>query len=133
MEQLKDPTRAYVLFLAGALLVCREFVAPGRVLPGALGAILLAWALYGLLIWPWSWYGSSSIALAAILAILYAASGSRWLPYMAAFAFATGSTLLIVVSPGIHPVAAVFGGAVMFLACWLLRCAYLARANKRRT
>jgi membrane-bound serine protease (ClpP class) len=69
LSTLLDPNLVSLLFLAGLLGVGFEIFHPGVVLPGALGAVSLLTALFGLSILPLSWGGLALVALGVGLLI----------------------------------------------------------------
>jgi len=99
LQLVATPDRAWLMLLAGSLLLSREFIAPGRVLPGVLGGVAMVLAVHALLTggyrlnsagagmlggalmllvlqarWPrpWCWVGTGA-------ASVLAAAGARWL------------------------------------------------------
>ena len=69
LSTLLDPNLVSLLFLAGLLGIGFEIFHPGVVLPGALGAISLLTALFGLSVLPLSWGGLALVALGVGLLI----------------------------------------------------------------
>lgn len=93
---ITDPSVAYVLLLLGAYGIFFEFVNPGFVLPGVVGAIALVVALYALQLLPINYAGLALIFLGIIFMALEA-----FIPSYGALgiggivALATGSILLL--------------------------------------
>jgi membrane-bound serine protease (ClpP class) len=65
--QLSDPNIAFLLLLVGALGVFWEMHAPGMIVPGLIGVILICASAYGLYEDTPTWYGLLLLALALIL------------------------------------------------------------------
>jgi membrane-bound serine protease (ClpP class) len=70
MSALADPNVAFFLFVLGALGLYVEFSAPGLIVPGVAGAILLLLALSALSVLPIYWGGVALLILAFVLFIL---------------------------------------------------------------
>jgi hypothetical protein len=100
------PDRAWLVLLAGSLLIARECVAPGRVLPGILGGILILTAGYHL---PSALPG---LVVAAVCLVLQARHRALYLPsFAAAIAAIVGARQAGVGWPaalGSAPVVAIF-------------------------
>jgi membrane-bound serine protease (ClpP class) len=62
-----DPNVAFVLLVLGALGIYWEMHAPGMIVPGILGVLLVCAGAYGLYQDAPSWYGLTLLALAALL------------------------------------------------------------------
>jgi membrane-bound serine protease (ClpP class) len=67
---LLDPNLISLLFLAGLAGIGFEIFHPGIVLPGALGAVCLLMALFGLAILPIEWTGLGLVLLGAALLLI---------------------------------------------------------------
>lgn len=129
---MTGPSAAFVLSLLGILGIYTEFIWPGRIVPGLLGAAVLVCGCYFL-----SRHSPSSIGLVllAIAAALFIAE-SLYRTYFLAGALATaclavGACKLFNRAPGIEPriaipVSIAFGGVTMFLGSAAKR----ARRNK---
>jgi membrane-bound serine protease (ClpP class) len=65
--QLSDPNVAFLLLLVGALGVLWEMHAPGMIVPGVIGVVLICASAYGLYEDTPTWYGLFLLALALIL------------------------------------------------------------------
>lgn len=81
------PDRAWLVLLTGILLVTREFAAPGRILPGVLGAIAIFTAGNALREYQLSPAGLTAVAAAFALTTLQAFRRWMWLPGAAAAGF----------------------------------------------
>jgi membrane-bound serine protease (ClpP class) len=64
---LADPNLAFLLLVLGALCVYWEVHAPGMVLPGLLGVLLICTGAYGIYQDSPTWYGLTLLVLAIIL------------------------------------------------------------------
>jgi membrane-bound serine protease (ClpP class) len=64
---LTDPNVAFVLLILGALGIYWEMHAPGMIVPGVLGLLLVCAGAYGLYQDAPSWYGLTLLALAVLL------------------------------------------------------------------
>jgi membrane-bound serine protease (ClpP class) len=67
LSTILDPNLLSILFLAGIIGIGFEIFHPGIVLPGALGAVSLLLALYGLAVLPTSWTGLGLVVLGIVL------------------------------------------------------------------
>jgi membrane-bound serine protease (ClpP class) len=70
LSTLLDPNLISLLFLAGLAGIGFELFHPGVVLPGALGAVSLLLALFGLAILPIEWTGLALVLLGAALLLI---------------------------------------------------------------
>jgi membrane-bound serine protease (ClpP class) len=70
LNVLIDPNLLFLLFFAGIAGLGFEIFHPGVVLPGALGAVSLVLALFGLSVLPTSWGGAVLILLALVLFVI---------------------------------------------------------------
>lgn len=64
---LADPNLAFLLLIVGALGVYWELHAPGMVVPGVIGVVLMCLGAYGLYQDSPTWYGLTLLALAILL------------------------------------------------------------------
>ena len=132
LANLSNPNRAYIVLLGGMLLVFREFLHPGRVLPGLVGALFASGAVYGLLEAGCTWYGVSLVAVAVALTAAQFRVESNWLAAVSAAVFALGSWLLVAPPRQISWPAALLGLPFMLVANYLVRAAGRARRGKRQ-
>lgn len=115
-----SPDRAWLTLLAGSLLIARECVAPGRVIPGLLGAIMLITAAYHL--------PAAVPGLAATAGLLYlqARREAYFLPAVGAAIVAT----LTARRAGTGWAAALASAAVIAALALLIRIGMLAHKKK---
>ncbi len=67
LAALADPNLAFLIFVLGALGVYWELHAPGMILPGIIGVVLMCLGAYGLSQDSPTWYGLTLLALAVLL------------------------------------------------------------------
>lgn len=72
LAAIADPNVALLLLVLGALGVYAEFSAPGMVVPGVVGAVLILLGLTALSVFPIDWLGAGLMALALIFFVLEA-------------------------------------------------------------
>ncbi len=72
LQGISNPDIAYILLSLGVIGLILEFIHPGAILPGVVGAIALILAFYSLAVLEASWAGVFFIILAFILFILEA-------------------------------------------------------------
>jgi membrane-bound serine protease (ClpP class) len=70
MSALADPNISFLLLVLGVLGLYIEFSAPGTILPGVAGAILLLLALSALSVLPIYWGGVALLVLAIVMFVL---------------------------------------------------------------
>jgi membrane-bound serine protease (ClpP class) len=134
MAALSDPNLAFILLILGALGIYVEFSAPGLILPGVAGGILVLLSLSALAILPIHWGGAALLILAFALFILEAKFASHGiLGTGGAVAMVLGAVLLIDAPPEMRiqwPVAVSvtlpFALITMFLVALVIR----ARSSK---
>lgn len=96
LSAIADPNMALLLLVLGALGVYAEFSAPGLVLPGVLGAILLLLGLAALAMFPIGWLGASLVILGLAFFVMEAKFATHGiLTAGGAVAMLLGSLLLI--------------------------------------
>jgi membrane-bound serine protease (ClpP class) len=90
---LTDPNIAFAALVIGSLLIYVELCAPGRIVPGAVGAILVLLALSALSALPIRWWGAGLLLLAIALFALEARVAMYGIP--GGIAMVAGAVLLI--------------------------------------
>jgi membrane-bound serine protease (ClpP class) len=132
---ITNPTVAYLLILVGIYALIFEFMNPGIVLPGVVGAIALLVALYALHLLPVNYAGLALMVLGIAFMVAEAflpAFGS--LGVGGIIAFVLGSIMLIEDTelPGFDiPLALIAGVAAASAAFLIFVLGMLARSRKR--
>lgn len=126
------PDRAWLVLLAGALLIARECTGPGRILPGLIGGIAVLTAGNALLEFGFTATGLLLLAVAMLLGWLEAVRGRYHIPMMAAAVCTVFAARLLVAPPWqISWAAAAAGAPVMAILAWLASVGVRARRNKQ--
>jgi membrane-bound serine protease (ClpP class) len=132
---LVNPNIALLLLVGGALLIYLEFNAPGTIVPGALGTLMVLLAIFGLNLLPIRYTAVLLLVAALALLMLEAKFGGHGALAIAGIICLTFGTLTLVAAPvpemGISPwvalaVSAAFGAITVFL----VRLAVRARRRK---
>jgi membrane-bound serine protease (ClpP class) len=132
---LVNPNIALLLLVGGALLIYLEFNAPGTIVPGALGTLMVLLAVFGLNLLPIRYTAVLLLVAALALLMLEAKFGGHGALAIAGIICLTFGTLTLVAAPvpemGISPwvalaVSAAFGAITVFL----VRLAVHARRRK---
>ncbi|QAU35437.1 nodulation protein NfeD [Janthinobacterium sp. 17J80-10] len=131
---ITDPSIALLLMTIGIYGLLFEFMIPGAVVPGVLGAVCLVIALYGLQLLPVNYAG-----LALILLGLSFMAAEAFLPSFGALglggiaAFAAGALLLIdTEAPGFGVPPALVGGLALLSALLAVTMTGIAVKTRRR-
>ncbi|HEY6987099.1 MAG TPA: hypothetical protein VH369_01880 [Bryobacteraceae bacterium] len=122
------PNVAFVLVIFGLLAIYWEFLRPGRIYPGMLGAAGLLWGVWSLWrISPTS-AGLKWLTVAAVLFLVESCWNTRYLAGL-------GGTATVILSAYTHHVALYLavplGLAFGCITIWLAAAAKRARRNKR--
>jgi membrane-bound serine protease (ClpP class) len=134
---LVDPNIALLLLVGGALLIYLEFNAPGTIVPGALGTLMVLLAVFALNLLPIRYTAVLLLVAAMVLLLLEAKFGGHGALAIAGIVCLTFGALTLVAAPvpemGISPlvaiaVSAAFGAITVFL----VRLAVRARKRKAR-
>ena len=135
---LVNPNIALLLLVGGALLIYLEFNAPGTIVPGALGTLMVLLAIFALDLLPIRYTAVLLLVAAMVLLILEAKVGGHGALAIAGIVCLTFGTLTLVAAPvpemNVSPwvaiaVSAAFGAITVFL----VRLAVRARRRKART
>jgi membrane-bound serine protease (ClpP class) len=136
LQVITNPSVAYLLILVGIYALIFEFMNPGLILPGVVGAISILLALYALHLLPVNYAG-----LALILLGIAFMAGEAFLPAFGALgvgglvAFVLGSLMLIdedTTLPEFQiPYALIAGVAVASAGFLILVLGMLARSRRR--
>jgi len=135
MDRLMDPNLAVLLLLAGALLIYLEFNAPGTIIPGAVGTLLVVLALFSLNLLPVRYTSLALIAGALILMVLEAKFPSHGVLALTGIIALILGTLTLVAGPipemRVQLATAIATGVAFgAITTFLIRIAWRARRNK---
>ncbi len=134
LELVATPDRAWLTFLAGSILLAREFVAPGRVVPGVLGGLGLVLGVFGLTRYPVSPVGVAVLILTLAILVAQAWWPSPYPGAVTAAAAGTVSAQYLLESPfRVSLPAALVTAPVAVVLAWLIFVARRAFINKVRT
>jgi membrane-bound serine protease (ClpP class) len=134
---LVDPNIALLFLVGGALLIYLEFNAPGTIVPGALGTLMVLLGVFGLNLLPIRYTAVLLLVAAMVLLLLEAKFGGHGALAIGGIVCLTFGMLTLVAAPvpemGISPlvaisVSAAFGAITVFL----VRLAVRARRRKSR-
>jgi membrane-bound serine protease (ClpP class) len=134
---LVDPNIALLMLVGGALLIYLEFNAPGTIVPGALGTLMVLLAIFGFDLLPIRYTAVLLLIAAMVLLLLEAKFGGHGALAIAGIVCLTFGMLTLVAAPvpemGISPgmaisVSAAFGAITVLL----VRLAVRARKRKSR-
>ena len=137
LSWLVNPNIAMLLLVGGALLIYLEFNAPGTIVPGALGTLMVLLAIFGLNLLPIRYTALMLLAAAFVLMLLEAKFGGHGVLGVAGVICLAFGTLTLVAAPvpemGISPLVALgvsagFGAITVLL----MRVAVLSRRMKTR-
>lgn len=129
MNALENPDRAWIVFLIGMILVYRECSAPGRVLPGVLGAVGVCISVYSLFQHPWHAEALIAILVGAGLLIVQVFRWYSWIPGAAAAILITLGVNRLT-DPSISPLLSGLSIPLSGITIFLLRTGLMARRNK---
>lgn len=134
---LVNPNIALLLLVGGALLIYLEFNAPGTIVPGALGTLLVLLGIFGLNLLPIRYTAVALLVAAVVLLVLEAKFGGHGALAIAGSACLLFGMLTLVAAPvpelTVSPwVAAGVTAAFALITVFLLRLAVRARRRKVR-
>ncbi len=113
LNTLINPNIITLLFLLGIIGLGFEVFHPGVVLPGALGAVSLVVALYGLSVLPPNWGGVALLALGAALLVVDIHVATHGVLTVAGLvSFVVGSLLLFRNEPAPYHVSMILVGSI---------------------
>ena len=130
---LTDPNLAFTLLVLGALGIYWELHAPGMIVPGLLGLLLIAVGAYGLYQDSPSWYGITLLAVALLLLAIELKYYTHMLSGIAgAVLLAFGAVFLLEGGKRITPALAIsvsvaFGAITIFLGLLGMRARHARR------
>jgi membrane-bound serine protease (ClpP class) len=132
---LVNPNIALLLLVGGALLIYLEFNAPGTIVPGALGTLMVLLAVFALDLLPIRYTAVLLLLAAIVLLILEAKVGGHGALAIAGILCLTFGTLTLVAAPvpemGVSPWVAV-SVSVAFGAITVFLVRLVVRAQKRK-
>jgi membrane-bound serine protease (ClpP class) len=107
LSWLVNPNIAMLMLVGGALLIYLEFNAPGTIVPGALGTLMVLLAIFGLNLLPIRFTAVLLLVAALALLLLEAKFGGHGVLAVAGIVCLTFGTLTLVAAPvpemGISP------------------------------
>jgi membrane-bound serine protease (ClpP class) len=132
---LANPNLALLLLVGGGLLIYLEFNAPGTIVPGALGTVMVLLAIFALDLLPIRHTAVLLLLAAAVLIVLELKFASHGVLAVAGIACLAFGTLTLIDAPipelAIQPVIAIaLSTSFGILTVLLLRLALRARHNK---
>lgn len=135
LDRLTDPNLAVLILVVGGLLIYLEFHAPGTIVPGALGTILVLLALFSLNQLPVRYTSAFLILAAFVLLFLEAKFAAHGILAAAGVVCLVFGTLTLVQGPipemRVHlGTALALGGSFGVITAVLVRLAVRARHNK---
>ena len=138
ISSIADPNIALVLLIIGALLIYVEFNAPGLIVPGVVGAIMVLLGLSAISVLPLSWLGAALLLLSFGLFVLEAKFATHGiLAVGGAVSMVLGAVMLIdspVPEMRIHWATAIaLALPFSMITVFLLSLAVRARRNKVET
>jgi len=134
---LVDPNIALLFLIGGALLIYLEFNAPGTIVPGSLGTLMVLLAIFGLNLLPIRYTAVLLLIAAMVLLVLEAKFGGHGALAIAGIVCLTFGMLTLVAAPvpemGISPMVAI-GVSIAFglITFGLVRLAFRARQRKAK-
>ena len=129
LASLADPNRAWIAILVGIVLIYRELMKPGRVLPGMFGALAFCVGGYSLFQHAWNPVAAAMIAGGIALLVVQGFWLLYWIPTLAATILtAVGAHWLT--DPPISWVPAAAAVPLSGVTAFLLRTAVRARRSK---
>jgi membrane-bound serine protease (ClpP class) len=135
LDRLTDPNLAVLLLMVGGLLIYLEFNAPGTIVPGTLGTIMVLIALFALNLLPVRYTSVMLLVAAFVLLILEAHFATHGVLAGAGILALVFGALTLVDGPipelRVHLATALSAGlAFGLITVFLLRLALRARRNK---
>ena len=135
LDRLMDPNLAVVILVLGGLLIYIEFNAPGTVIPGALGTVLVLISLFALNLLPLDYASGLLLIIAFALMLLEVKFSSHGVLAFAGIVCLVFSALTLVDGPipemRVHLGTALATGIGFgLITVFLVRIALIARRNK---
>jgi membrane-bound serine protease (ClpP class) len=138
LGRLMNPDLAVLMLVAGVLLIYLEFNAPGTIVPGALGTLLVLLSLFALNLLPVHYTAVGLLFAAAVLMVLEVKFASHGILAFAAIVCLVVGLMTLVAGPvpemRVHAATAL-GAGIGFglITVFLVRLAVRARRNKSLT
>ena len=135
LDRLMNPDLAVLMLVVGGLLIYLEFNAPGTIVPGALGTLLVLLALFALNLLPVHYTAVMLLLAAAVLMILEVKFTSHGMLALAGIVCLVVGMMTLVAGPvpemRVHAGTAIAAGVAFgIITVFLLRLAVRARRNK---
>lgn len=135
LDRLMNPDLAVLMLVIGGLLIYLEFNAPGTIVPGALGTLLVLLALFALNLLPVHYTAVMLLLAAAVLLVLEIKFTSHGVLALAGIICLVIGMMTLVDGPvpemRVHAGTAIAAGiAFGIITVFLLRLAVRARRNK---
>jgi membrane-bound serine protease (ClpP class) len=135
LDRLMNPDLSVLMLVIGGLLIYLEFNAPGTIVPGALGTLLVLLALFALNLLPVHYTAVMLLLAAAVLLVLEVKFASHGVLALAGIICLVIGMMTLVAGPvpemRVHPGTAIAAGiAFGIITVILLRLAVRARRNK---
>jgi len=135
LDRLMDPNLAVLVLVLGGLLIYIEFNAPGTIIPGALGTLLVLLSLFALNLLPLHYASGLLLIVAFALMLLEAKFPSHGVLAIAGIFCLVLGLLTLVNGPipemRVHLSTALATGIGFgLITLWLVRIALIARRNK---
>ncbi|HEX4582131.1 MAG TPA: NfeD family protein, partial [Acidobacteriaceae bacterium] len=135
LDRLMNPDLAVLMLVIGGLLIYLEFNAPGTIVPGALGTLLVLLSLFALNLLPVHYTAVMLLLAAAVLMVLEVKFTSHGVLALAGIVCLVLGMLTLVAGPvpemRVHASTAVAAGVAFgLITVFLVRLAVRARRNK---
>jgi membrane-bound serine protease (ClpP class) len=130
LSSLAHPDHAWIVLLVGIIMIYREFVRPGRVLPGVFGGVAACVAIYSLFRHPIHADAAGMVLGAAALVVVQGLRRWYWLPSVAAAVLMTMGAQRLT-EPPISALPAAASIPLCLVSGFLLHTALAARRRKR--
>jgi membrane-bound serine protease (ClpP class) len=135
LSRLMNPDLAVLMLVVGGLLIYLEFNAPGTIIPGALGTLLVLLSLFALNLLPVHYTAVMLLLAAAVLMVLEVKFTSHGVLALAGIICLVLGMLTLVAGPvpemRVHATTAIAAGVAFgLITVFLVRLAVRARRNK---
>lgn len=135
LDRMMNPDLAVLMLVIGGLLIYLEFNAPGTIVPGTLGTLLVLMALFALNLLPVHYTAVVLLIAAAVLLVLEVKFTSHGILALAGIICLVLGMLTLVAGPipqmRVHLSTALAAGVAFgLITVFLVRIAVLARRNK---